>query len=251
MCINLLANWRLESLQIFCYRMSLLITISKEMELKRFLSASDKSQIRREDRESKNLSDFYSILDNNFICNLAFMDSKKVLNNIPLLYARIEDEIFIHGSTGSRIFIELKKGIDITLSVFEFNGMVMAKSAFESSVNYRSVVIFGKSKSVPDSMKEKYSEILTDKIFPLRTAEIRKSTKKELASTSIMSISILDASVKLRTGPPLESELDKESKVWSGVIPFKLIAERPVPSDDFSKSSSLPKSVQKILRIYN
>lgn len=219
--------------------------------MKKFLSKSDKSSNRRKDRQSTKLDTFYSIIDRNFICNLGFVDNSNSLFILPMLYARYRNSILIHGSTGSRLMLALEKKIDVTISIFELNGLVMAKSAFESSANYSSVVIFGKSEKIESNLKEKYLNHLTNHIFPERTKEIRKSTKKEISATSIIKISIKEASIKLRSGPPKESKLDQELKIWSGVIPFKIVANKPIPSDELSKSLNYPKSVNKILKIYS
>lgn len=215
-----------------------------------FLSKSSKSTNRRKDRQSIRIKDFYEIVDRNFVCTIGFIDESNSLFILPMLYARHKNSILIHGSTGSRLMLALERKINVTISIFELNGLVMAKSAFESSANYSSVVIFGKSKKIDSKYKEKYLNFLTDHIFPGRTKEIRKSTKKEIAATSIIQINILDASIKMRKGPPIESILDQDSNVWSGEIPFSLIAKKPLISNSKTKSTRYPASVKNILQIY-
>jgi nitroimidazol reductase NimA-like FMN-containing flavoprotein (pyridoxamine 5'-phosphate oxidase superfamily) len=206
---------------------------------------------RRTDREITDRDVLYSILDEALVCHVGFTDEDNQPFVLPMGFARVEDSILLHGSTGSRLMRRIGSGIPICVEVTLFDGLVLAKSSFESSMNYRSAVVFGKGEIIEDDRKDFYLNKLTDKLAPNRSSEIRSSTKKELAATLLVSVPLLETSVKIRTGAPKEAESDIDSKTWSGVIPFKLIATTPIPGDDFSEKSKFPGSVESVLKNYN
>lgn len=142
-------------------------------------------------------------------------------------------------------------GIPICVEVTILDGLVLAKSSFESSMNYRSAVVFGKGKIVEGEEKSSFLISLTDKLAPGRSKEVRESTKKELAATLLVSIPLTETSIKVRIGPPKEAEEDLNSPVWSGVVPFKLIAQEPIEGDEISKTLEKPSSVAEIIKNYS
>jgi nitroimidazol reductase NimA-like FMN-containing flavoprotein (pyridoxamine 5'-phosphate oxidase superfamily) len=175
------------------------------------------------DRESIN-----QILDEGFICHVGFaVDGQPFV--IPTGYARAGDRLFIHGSQASRMLRTVGQGIDVCLTVTLIDGLVLARSAFHHSMNYRSVVVFGRA-TVVDEREEKLAALraLSDHMIPGRWDDVREPNERELQLTTVLSLPVDEASAKLRTGPPLDEEEDYELDVWAGVIPLRLIAETPV-----------------------
>lgn len=213
--------------------------------------STSKTTNRRTDRDINDREVLYSILDEALVCHVGFTDEENQPIVLPMGFARVEDSILLHGSTGSRLMRRIGSGIPICVEVTLFDGLVLAKSSFESSMNYRSAVIFGKGEVIEDDRKDFYLNKLTDKLAPNRSSEIRSSTKKELAATLLVSVPLIETSVKIRTGLPKEAENDLNSETWSGVIPFKLTAETPIAGDEYSKKSKIPESVEKIIKNYN
>ncbi len=175
------------------------------------------------DRES-----VYQILDEAFVCHVGFIvDNQPFV--IPTGYARVGDNLLIHGSAASRMLRALVQEIDICVTVTLIDGLVLARSAFHHSMNYRSVVIFGKAKVVSDE-REKADALyaFSEHIIPNRWAEVRPPTEKELKATLVLSLPLEEASAKIRTGNPIDDENDYALDVWAGVIPLRLAALLPV-----------------------
>jgi nitroimidazol reductase NimA-like FMN-containing flavoprotein (pyridoxamine 5'-phosphate oxidase superfamily) len=168
------------------------------------------------------------ILDEGFICHVGFAVEGKPFV-IPTGYARVGDSLLIHGSQASRMLRTLEQGIDVCVTITLIDGLVLARSAFNHSVNYRSVVMFGNAKAVADP-EEKLAALraLSDHMIPGRWEDVRAPNQRELQQTIVLSLKIDEASAKIRTGPPIDDEEDYALKVWAGVIPLKLIAEPAV-----------------------
>ncbi len=168
------------------------------------------------------------ILDEGFICHVGFtVDGRPFV--IPTGYARDGDKLFIHGSQASRMLRTLGEGIEVCVTVTFVDGLVLARSAFHHSMNYRSVVIFGRA-TVVDNREEKLAALLalSEHMIPGRWADVREPNERELQLTTVLSLPLTEASAKVRTGPPLDDEEDYKLLVWAGVIPVKLISEPPV-----------------------
>ena len=168
------------------------------------------------------------ILDEGFICHVGFViDGQPFV--IPTGYARVSDRLFIHGSQASRMLRTLGQGIDVCVTITLLDGLVLARSAFHHSMNYRSVVVFGRA-TVVDEQEEKLAAVLalSEHMIPRRWADVREPNQNELQLTTVLSLPLTEASAKVRTGPPLDDEEDYELPVWAGVIPLRLIAEAPV-----------------------
>jgi nitroimidazol reductase NimA-like FMN-containing flavoprotein (pyridoxamine 5'-phosphate oxidase superfamily) len=158
---------------------------------------------------------------------------------IPMLYARDGDRIYLHGSPLSRLVKTLATGVPMCLTVTLLDGLVLARSAFHSSVNYRSVVILGEGSVVTDrAEKLRALRMIVDHVVPGRADDARGPDDKELKATEVVAISIDEASAKIRTGPPADDAKDYELPVWAGVLPLSLTQGAPVP--DERCSSSLP-----------
>jgi len=176
------------------------------------------------DRESIN-----QILDEGFICHVGFaVDGQPFV--IPTGYARAGDRLFIHGSQASRMLRTLGQGIDVCLTVTLIDGLVLARSAFHHSMNYRSVVVFGRAALV-DEREEKLAALraLSEHMIPGRWDDVREPSERELQLTTVLTLPLVEASAKVRTGPPLDDEEDYGLHVWAGVIPLRLIANAPTP----------------------
>lgn len=175
------------------------------------------------DRETVN-----AILDEGFICHVGFVvDGQPFV--VPTGYARVDDKLYIHGSQASRMLRSLAGGIDACVTVTIVDGLVLARSAFHHSMNYRSVLVFGRATLV-DEAKEKYSALLalSEHIVPGRWADVREPNEQEMKQTTVLCLPLEEASAKIRTGPPLDDEEDYSLPMWAGVVPLKLTAGQPI-----------------------
>lgn len=170
----------------------------------------------------------YAILDEGFICHVGFaVDGQPFV--VPTGYARVDDKLYIHGSQASRMLRSLANGLDACVTVTIVDGLVLARSAFHHSMNYRSVLVFGRATIVEDP-KEKYDALvaLSEHIVPGRWADVREPNEQEMVMTTVLCVPLEEASAKIRTGPPLDDEEDYALPMWAGVIPLKLTAEQPI-----------------------
>jgi len=182
----------------------------------------------------------YSILDEGFICHVGFaVDGQPFV--IPTGYARVDDQLYVHGSQASRMLRNLAEGIDACVTVTIIDGLVLARSAFHHSMNYRSVLVFGRATVVSDA-KEKYAALvaLSDHIVPGRWADVREPNEQEMKLTTVLCLPLTEASAKIRTGPPLDDEEDYALPMWAGVIPLKLVAGEPVSDPRLSAEIRVP-----------
>lgn len=187
------------------------------------LNVTKRTKIKRlPKRASYFKNDIYNILDDSFICQIGFNIDGHV-NIIPTLYGRKDDIFFIHGSKNSRMLKSFSSGEDICVSVTIIDGLVLARSAFHHSVNYRSVILYGKPEEVTGKEEKSNAlSIIMEHIIPGRWNEIRKPNDKELNATSVFSIRIDEASAKIREGGPVDEKDDLDLDIWAGVIPIKL-----------------------------
>jgi nitroimidazol reductase NimA-like FMN-containing flavoprotein (pyridoxamine 5'-phosphate oxidase superfamily) len=170
----------------------------------------------------------YAILDEGFICHVGFaVDGQPFV--IPTGYARVDDKLYIHGSQASRMLRSLSNSLDACVTVTIVDGLVLARSAFHHSMNYRSVLVFGHAELVDDP-KEKYEALLalSEHIVRGRWADVREPNEQEMVQTTVLCLPMEEASAKIRTGPPLDDEEDYELPMWAGVVPLKLVAGEPV-----------------------
>ena len=182
----------------------------------------------------------YGILDEGFICHVGFAPEGQPFV-IPTGYARDGDTLYIHGSAASRMLRTLSTGIDVCVTVTIIDGLVLARSAFHHSMNYRSVVIFGRAALVEDR-EEKMAALLalSEHIIRGRWADVREPTEQEMKATTVLSLPLEEGSAKIRTGPPLDDEEDYEMNVWAGVIPLRLVAGEPINDPRLSENIQVP-----------
>ena len=171
----------------------------------------------------------YRILDDAFVCHLAFAVEGQPFA-IPTGYARLGDALYVHGSAASRMVRQLSAGLEVCCTVTLIDGLVLARSAFHHSVNYRSVVVLGTARLVEDR-EEKLAALrgFTEHVVPGRWAELRPITDQELKGTAVLALPIEEASAKVRSGPPKDDEDDLSWPVWAGVVPLVTSAGAPVP----------------------
>jgi len=184
--------------------------------------------VREADRAVYDRDAAYKILDEGFICHVGFVvDGQPFV--IPTGYGRVDDNLYIHGSAASRMLRRVDEGIAMCVTVTLLDGLVLARSIFNHSMNYRSVVILGVARAVNDA-KEKLEalRLLSEHILPGRWVESRQPNEKELKATSVLRLPIEEFSAKVRQGPVVDDEEDYAFPTWAGVIPLTLVAGQPI-----------------------
>lgn len=191
-------------------------------------------------RGSHDWATIHQILDAGFLAHVGFcVDGQPFV--IPTLYGRNGDRLYLHGSAASRMLRELELGISACVTVTLVDGLVLARSAFEHSMNYRSVLCFGTARKIMDSQhKIRSLRVISEHLIAGRWEEVRQPTGKELGATSLLEFSIDEASAKVRSGPPIDEESDYEFPVWAGVLPLEIKAGRAVPDDKLAEGITLP-----------
>jgi len=170
----------------------------------------------------------YKILDEGLVCHVGFNVDRKTFV-IPTGYARVEDKLYIHGSPASRMLRALGGGIDVCVTVTLLDGLVLARSAFHHSMNYRSIVAFGTATVVEDETEKLEAlRAFSEHIIRGRWDEVRQPTANELKATLVLSLPLVEVSAKVRTGPPLDDDEDYELPIWAGVVPLGLAASAPI-----------------------
>ena len=187
----------------------------------------------------------YRILDEGLVCHIGFVaDGRPVV--IPTGYGRRGDMLYIHGSTASRMFRALGEGVDVCVTVTLLDGLVLARSAFHHSMNYRSVVIFGKAAVIDDpATKLEALRAFTEHVAPGRWREIRPPSAKELQVTTVLAIPLREVSAKVRTGPPMDDEEDYTRPVWAGVLPLSSTTGEPLPDDRLPAGIDVPEYLRR------
>jgi hypothetical protein len=179
----------------------------------------------------------YGILDQGLVCHVGFVTPEGPVV-IPMGYARRDDEILLHGSSKSRLLNELAKGAPVAIAVTLVDGLVLARSTFHHSINYRSVVVFGRAEAVANpAEKARALEAIVEHLVPGRKRDARAADEGELRATLVVRVPIEEASAKVRTGPPVDEERDLKLPVWAGVLPFERHAGEPV-ADEFTKEGT-------------
>lgn len=188
------------------------------------------------------------ILDEAFICHVGFTVENQPFV-IPTAYARNGENLLIHGSAASRMMRSLSNGVDVCVTVTLIDGLVLARSAFHHSMNYRSVVIFGNAELITEeSEKFEALRLFTEHIVRGRWEDVREPNAKELKATTVLRLPINEASAKIRTGNPIDDDEDYDLNVWAGVIPLKLTAEKPIDDDRLREGTLTPECALKYER---
>ncbi len=185
----------------------------------------------------------HAILDESYVCHLGFVrDGRPVV--LPTLYARVGERLYVHGSTGSRPLRMTGKadpGLPVCLTVTHVDALVLARSAFHHSINYRSVVVHGTAHDVTDPEEKRAAlDALVDHVVPGRAADSRPANKKELAATAVIRLDLNEISAKLRTGGVNDEPEDLTLPHWAGIVPLRKGYEPPVPDTDLAPGTQLP-----------
>lgn len=187
----------------------------------------------------------YSILDAAFLCHVGFQANGQPFV-IPTLYGREEGKLYLHGSAASRMLGELEKGMPACVTVTLVDGLVLARSAFHHSMNYRSVVAFGTARKIEDqAQKLRALRIISEHLIAGRWNDVRSPSEKELKATSVLEFSIEEASAKIREGAPLDDEEDYSLPVWAGVVPLHLQAKTPIADPRLAEGIELPQYIRQ------
>jgi uncharacterized protein len=184
--------------------------------------------VREADRAVYDREAAYRILDEGFLCHVGFVvDGQPFV--IPTSYGRKDDSLYIHGSAASRMLRQMKDGVPVCVTVTLLDGLVLARSIFNHSMNYRSVVVLGKAMLV-DGADEKITalRLLSEHIIPGRWADARQPNERELKATSVLRLLIEEFSAKVRSGPPIDDEPDYSFPTWAGVVPLQMVADAPI-----------------------
>src|SRR6266568_8645202 len=210
------------------------------------MNLTKRTELRRvPDRGSRDWQTIYQILDAGFLAHVGFIvDGQPFV--IPTLYGRDGDRLYLHGSAASRMLRELETGIQVCVTVTLVDGLVLARSAFDHSMNYRSVVAFGNARKIADSeQKIRCLRVISEHLIAGRWKEVREPSDKELKATTVLEFSIEEASSKVRSGPPLDDESDYGLPVWAGVLPLEMKCRPPVPDDKLITGVTLPDYVRR------
>lgn len=210
--------------------------------MREVLQTTARTKLRRLPERGKFERDtVYQILDEGLVCHVGFTVGGLPFV-IPTAYARIGDRLLIHGSAASRMLRTLARGADVCVTVTLLDGLVLARSAFHHSMNYRSVVIFGRARVVGDEREIVAAlRAFTEHVVPGRWQDVRPPSENELKATLVLSLDIGEASAKVREGAPVDDESDYESDVWAGVIPLRLTAGAPVDDAKLSEGIAVPR----------
>ena len=186
----------------------------------------------------------YQILDEGFLCHVGFVANTQPFV-IPTSYGRKDDNLYIHGSAASRMLRQLKESVPVCVTVTLLDGLVLARSVFNHSMNYRSVVILGKATLVEDP-EEKIAALhqISEHILPGRWADARQPNERELKQTSVLRLPIEEFSAKVRTGPPIDDEEDYSFPTWAGVVPLEIVAGAPINDPRLDAARQVPRYVQ-------
>jgi len=204
--------------------------------------------VREAERGVYDRATVYEILDAGFLCHVGFVvDGQPFV--IPTSYGRAGDQLYIHGSAASRMLRQLDQGVPLCLTVTLVDGLVLARSVFNHSMNYRSVVVLGTAVAVTDP-EEKLGALrrLAEHILPGRWAESRPPNAKELKATLVMRLPIAEFSAKVRQGPPVDDAEDYTFPVWAGVIPLGMVAGKPIPDSRLDPAYPVPSYAENYAR---
>jgi nitroimidazol reductase NimA-like FMN-containing flavoprotein (pyridoxamine 5'-phosphate oxidase superfamily) len=205
------------------------------------MDVTARSQVRRyPDRASYDAETIHVILDAAFLAHVGFnLNGQPFV--IPTLFGREGDTLYLHGSAASRMLRELETGVPACVTVTLVDGLVLARSAFHHSMNYRSVVAFGTARKI-DGLAQKTHAMraISEHLIAGRWDDVRPPNEKELGATLVLAFSIEEASAKTRTGPPVDDEQDQALPVWAGVLPLQRMAQPPIPDPRLRNGTDLP-----------
>jgi nitroimidazol reductase NimA-like FMN-containing flavoprotein (pyridoxamine 5'-phosphate oxidase superfamily) len=209
-------------------------------------SREDRTRVRRlPEKQVTDRAVLDAVLDAARVAHVAVVDEAGRPYVVPVAQARDGDSVLFHGSTGSRLFRGLATGAPTCLTVTLLDGLVVARSTFESSMHYRSAMVLGVATPVPDDDKPRALEVLTEHLMPGRWADARHPNAKELAQTMVLSLPLDEWSVKVSDGPPDDEPADLDRPVWAGVVPMQVSWGEPVGAPDLRGEHPVPRYVRR------
>lgn len=190
----------------------------------------------------------YKIIDEALYCHISFVQNNQPFI-IPTIHARIENEIVLHGAKASRMLKHITTGKEVAIAVTLLDGLVLARSVFHHSMNYRSAVIFGKGRELNDKTEKLIAlKAITNHLLPGRWDDARQPNDKELNATTVVAVKIEEASAKIRTGPPKDETDDYALPVWAGVLPLDSVYCEPVRDNLLDNTVNLPDYINQIIK---
>jgi len=205
------------------------------------MTAKADTRLRRlPERGSKDIQLAREIIDEARICHVGFASDDQPYV-VPMAVGRDGDRVLLHGSVVSRLMKNLGKGMPCCVTITHLDGLVLARSAFNSSMNYRSLMVFGSATLVADDAEKKRTlDILVEHLIPGRLADLRPSTRKELNATTLLTLPLETFTIKSRNAPPGDTKADISAPIWAGVVPLELKAGEPQEAPDMVPGISLP-----------
>ena len=201
---------------------------------------ADTRLTRLPERGSRDLQLACDIIDEARICHVGFtLDEQPYV--VPMSLGRDGDQVLLHGSVVSRLMKSLADGLPCCITITHLDGLVLARSAFNSSMNYRSLMVFGTARLISDEEEKRHGfDILVEHLLPGRLADLRQSTRKELNATTLLALPLETFSIKSSNGPPDDAKRDVDTPIWAGVIPLELKAGEPEPAPDMVADVPVP-----------
>ncbi|MGH8907302.1 MAG: pyridoxamine 5'-phosphate oxidase family protein [Egibacteraceae bacterium] len=212
------------------------------------LGVTERTRIRRlPERAATGANALYDVLDEGLTCHVGFVHQGHPVV-IPTAYGRAGERLYLHGSTGSRMMRTLAEGVDVCVTVTLLDGLVLARSIFHHSMNYRSAVVFGTATPITDPAEKLVAlRVIAEHLVPGRWTEVRPPTRKEFAATTVLAVPLSEASVKVRTGPPKDEDEDYALPVWAGVVPLAPRPRTPAADPRLPAGVPLPASVKAFI----
>jgi uncharacterized protein len=212
---------------------------------------SERTTVKRyANRSSYDRAVIDAILDEGLVCHVGLMTDRGFPVVIPLVYGRRGDDLFLHGSAASRLFRNARTPtVQVCMTVTLVDGLVVARSTYNTDLNYRSVVVIGDAFEVRDLDEKRAGlESMVDHLIPGRNADARQPTEKELRSTMLLRLPLTEASAKVRVGWPLDETEDMELPIWAGVVPMQVMYGAPVPDPDLTTTQPTPAYLREYTR---
>ncbi len=198
---------------------------------------------RHRERMSYDRETVHAVLDESLLCSVGFVaEGRPVV--LPMLHARVDETLYLHGSTGSWMRRASTRESDVCVTVTVVDGLVLASSAFHHSINYRSVVMFGPVREVSEAQEKAAALVaVVEHVLPGRSAEVRGPNPRELVATSVLAVELAEVSAKVRSGPPIDDEEDLPAPTWAGVVPVVSGYGAPLPAPELPTGAPLPDSL--------
>lgn len=210
------------------------------------IPVTERTKVRRlPKRANYERETIHAILDEALVCHAGFVVNGAPVV-IPTIHWREEDTLYVHGSAASRMLRSLRDGVDACVTVTLIDGLVLARSAFHHSMNYRSVMVFGKAREVTGEEKLRALDGLVEHVVRGRSREVRPPNEIELRQTLVLALPLDEASAKIRTGGPVDDEEDYAMPIWAGVLPLKLTPSDPIP--DEGVTAEVPEYLKRYAR---